>query len=152
MDRVNSSYVPTVGALAHARVTPAATASAVSRSLIVAMPTTPDLPDEGRLTYVPAEAALLEALLPHPTVLIESPTACGANASEIPTKAAVLEHLPGCAIAHFACHGYSDPTDPSRSRLLLHDHRRDPLTVTALASLALDHAQLAYLSACGMPA
>ena len=60
----------------------------------------------------------------------------------------MLEHLPGCAIAHFACHGYTDPADPSQSRLLLHDHRRDPLTVAALAPLALDHAHLAYLSAC----
>ena len=38
--------------------------------------------------------------------------------------------------------------DPSRSRLLLHDHVRDPLTVAALASLDLDQARLAYLSAC----
>jgi CHAT domain-containing protein len=60
----------------------------------------------------------------------------------------VLEQLPGCAIAHFACHGYSDPADPSQSRLLLHDHQRDPLTVAALTQVVLGHAQLAYLSAC----
>jgi CHAT domain-containing protein len=60
----------------------------------------------------------------------------------------VLEHLPGSAIAHFACHGDNDPADPSQSRLLLHDHRRNPLTVAALAPLALDDARLAYLSAC----
>ena len=82
-------------------------------------------------------------------MLTEPPTADDTAAGQIPTKAAVLEHLPGCAIAHFACHGYTDPADPSQSRLLLHDHRRDPLTVAALAPLALDHAQLAYLSACG---
>ena len=149
MDRVISSYTPTVGALAHARTAPAVVApGAMSRSLIVAMPTTPDLPHEGRLTYVPAEAAMLQARLPHPTVLTETPTPDDTAADQLPTKTAVLEHLPGCTVAHFACHGYTDPADPSQSRLLLHDHRRNPLTVAALAPLALDHAQLAYLSAC----
>jgi CHAT domain-containing protein len=113
------------------------------------MPTTPDLPHEGRLTYVPDEAALLQGRLPNLTLLSEPSADHDTNVDQLPTKAAVLEHLPGCAIAHFACHGYTDPVDPSQSRLLLHDHRRDPLTVTAMAPLALDHAQLAYLSACG---
>ena len=60
----------------------------------------------------------------------------------------MLAQLPGCAIAHFACHGASDPADPSQSLLLLHDHDSDPLTVASLAPINLDHAQLAYLSAC----
>ncbi|MCX4791748.1 MULTISPECIES: CHAT domain-containing protein [unclassified Streptomyces] len=60
----------------------------------------------------------------------------------------VLDHLPHCPIAHFACHGASHPTDPSQSLLLLHDHQSDPLTVASLAPVRLDHAQLAYLSAC----
>ena len=107
---------------------------------------TPGLPGEGRLAYVPAEVALLQARLPHSVLLAEPPAADHVPAHQIPTKASVLEHLPGCTIAHFA--GYTDPADPSQSRLLLHDHRRDPLTVAALAPLALDHAQLAYLSAC----
>ena len=48
MDRVISSYTPTIGALAHARTAHAPAASGVtSRSLIVAMPTTPDLPGQG---------------------------------------------------------------------------------------------------------
>ena len=150
IDRVISSYTPTVGALAYARTAHAHAASGVTgRSLIIAMPTTPDLPDQGRLKYVPAEAELLQERLPHPTMLTEHPTARDTIVGLLPTKANVLEHLPGCAIAHFACHGYTDPVDPSQSRLLLHDHRRDPLTIAALASLTLDHAQLAYLSACG---
>jgi CHAT domain-containing protein len=114
------------------------------KSLIVAMPTTPDLPGGAQLRYVPSEAALVQARLPNPTVLAESadPT------EDRPTRAAVLECLPEAAIAHFACHGYTDPADPSGSRLLLHDHRSAPFTVAALAPLALGHAQLAYLSAC----
>ena len=148
MDRVISSYTPTVGTLAHSRAAHTATDSAAIRSLIVAMPTTPGLPDEGRLRYVPAEAAMLQGRLPHPIVLTE-PAGDKTAVGQLPTKAAVVGHLPACAIAHFACHGYTDPADPSQSRLLLHDHRRDPLTVAALAPLALDHAELAYLSACG---
>jgi CHAT domain-containing protein len=38
--------------------------------------------------------------------------------------------------------------DPSRSRLLLHDHDTAPLTVAELAPVRLERAQLAYLSAC----
>ena len=149
MDRVISSYTPTIGALAHAR-TPHAPAApgAASRSLIVAMPITPDLPGQGRLAYVSAEAAMLRARLPNPTLLTEPPVGHDTTDGQVPTRAAVLEHLPGCTIAHFACHGRTDPIDPSQSRLLLHDHQRDPLTVAALAPLALDHARLAYLSAC----
>lgn len=60
---------------------------------------------------------------------------------------AVLAELGRCAIAHFACHGYSDPADPSHSRLLLHDSA-EPLTVASLAPVNLSHADLAYLSAC----
>jgi hypothetical protein len=149
MDRVISSYTPTVGALAHAR-TPRMTATPgiAYRSLIVAMPTTPGLPRDGRLPYVPAEADRVQARLPDPTLLIEPPDGTAAMAGRLPTRAAVLKHLPSFSIAHFACHGYTDPADPSKSRLLLHDHRQNPLTVAALAPLALDHARLAYLSAC----
>jgi CHAT domain-containing protein len=66
----------------------------------------------------------------------------------MPTKDTVLGLLATCSIAHFACHGVSDATDPSHSRLLLHDHQSAPLTVAALAPVRLDHAQLACLSAC----
>jgi hypothetical protein len=148
MDRVVSSYTPTIGALAHARAPRLSAPGTAARSLIVAMPTTPDLSNGGRLAFVPAETALLQQRLPQPTTLSESSATRGATEGEIPTRAAVLEHLPGCAIAHFACHAYSDTADPSRSRLLLHDHRANPLTVAALAPVTLDHAELAYLSAC----
>ena len=146
LDRVISSYTPTIGALVHARAVPAPVA--LKSSLIVAMPTTPGLPREGRLGSVPAEASMLQVLLPRPVVLTERSAAHDNSTDQLPTKATVLERLPGCSIAHFACHGENDPADPSQSRLLLHDYRQDPLTVAALGPLALDHAQLAFLSAC----
>ncbi|MFI6149987.1 CHAT domain-containing protein [Streptomyces sp. NPDC051109] len=157
MDRVVSSHTPTVRALRRARergrslgagagAGAGATATAAAgRELIVAMPTTPGLPGGGRLRFADAEAAVLEDRFAHRVVLGERDRA-GEDAA--PTKANVPAHLPRCAIAHFACHGTGDPADPSQSRLLLRDHAEDPLTVKSLDAVALDHARLAYLSAC----
>jgi hypothetical protein len=142
MDRVISSYTPTVRALGYARERSTASAAA-ERALIVAMPTTPGL--NSPLRHVADEAKLVHSRLPGSTLLIEDPTT---SSERTPTKAAVLARLSDCAIAHFACHGSSHPVDPSRSLLLLHDHATDPLTVASLAPIRLDKARLAYLSAC----
>ncbi|GAA1092840.1 CHAT domain-containing protein [Streptomyces javensis] len=149
MDRVVSSYTTTIRALHHARRHLTSTPT-VSRSLIVAMPTTPGV--RGRLDHVSEEAALLCGLLPEPTLLMESDTEAddmtAPGPETRPTKARVLKTLSDCGIVHFACHGAHDPDDPSQSLLLLHDHERDPLTVASLAEIRMDSAQLAYLSAC----
>ncbi|XVQ07278.1 CHAT domain-containing protein [Spirillospora sp. CA-255316] len=145
LDRVVSSYTPTVRALHHAR-TRANGRPAASNALVVAMPTTPGVP--GRLHHVSAEAAFLRARLPDPTMLVEPDEGRPAADGSIPTRARVLAHLPGHAVAHFACHGFSHPSDPSQSALLLHDHRDDRLDVAGLAAIDLREAQLAYLSAC----
>ncbi|MFD4604366.1 CHAT domain-containing protein, partial [Streptomyces sp. NPDC058464] len=148
MDRIVSSYTPSVRALRYTRERPQPPAA--GRSLLVAMPTTPGLPDQGRLRFVDAEATMLQTRLPAPVLLREPGLDDGPMdpAAPMPTKADVLQRLPECAIAHFACHGASDPADPSKSQLLLHDHAEDPLTVASLAPVALDQARLAYLSAC----
>ncbi|KUN57212.1 hypothetical protein AQJ46_48445 [Streptomyces canus] len=153
MDRVVSSYTPTVRALRYAReqvVSQPDPPPAASRALIVAMPTTPGLPGHGRLHFVEEEAAMLQARLPNHIVLREPNPEMGTPdwAARTPTRTNVLAHLPECTIAHFACHGASDPADPSKSLLLLHDHAKAPLTVASLAPVDLDQAQLAYLSAC----
>jgi CHAT domain-containing protein len=135
MDRVVSSYTPTLAALRHARRRHLAnTPLSSGRSLIVAMPTTPGVP--GLLANVADETRMLAERLPGPILV------------DLPTTSEVLDLLPECAVAHFACHGVSDPVDPARSRLLLHDHETAPLTVSDVAALHLDGAHLAYLSAC----
>ncbi|WP_189719163.1 CHAT domain-containing protein, partial [Streptomyces chryseus] len=149
LDRVVTSYTPLIGALRYAR-RPAHVGP--DRSLIVAMPTTPGLTDGGRLPNVAREAAMLQSRLPDPTALYEpepstTSAVTGKDEREYPTRAQVFTYLRQATIAHFACHGFSDPTDPSHSKLLLHD-RDDPLTVASLAPLDLSHARLAYLSAC----
>jgi len=149
MDRVISSYTPTIRALRYARQRGAAL-DTKCHALVVAMPTTPGIP--GMLPNVPAEVAMVVTRLPEPVVLIEtqSPGIDPAviAAEDTPTKGNVLARLPDHPIAHFACHGATDPTDPSKSLLLLHDWQSDPLTVSSFASIKLDQAQLAYLSAC----
>ncbi|MBB6473673.1 CHAT domain-containing protein [Sphaerisporangium rubeum] len=127
IDRVVSSYTPTVGALHHARRRTTTRTSPPHRGLVAATPTL-----EGAVTEAGKVLKALPGLTPLPA----------------PTTATVLSHLPEAQVAHLACHGYSDPTDPSSSHLLLGDDRTDPLTVTALAPLALDQARLAYISAC----
>jgi tetratricopeptide (TPR) repeat protein len=145
MDRVISSYTPTITALRYARRS-APTAS--SPVLIVAMPTTPGLRDQGRLPFVRREAELLARQLPDSVTIIEPDPLAAIRADAVPTLANILAQLTACPVAHFACHGLNDAADPSRSRLLLHDHDSAPFTVAALAPVRLDHAQLAYLSAC----
>jgi tetratricopeptide (TPR) repeat protein len=133
MDRVISSYAPTVRALRRSRQLPSGTPEA-ARALVVAMPATPEADP---LPYAADEAELLHGRLPDPLVLVE------------PDREAVLAALADRTIAHFACHGTSDPFDPSQSGLLLADHQTAPLTVADLASAGLARADLAYLSACG---
>ena len=117
--------------------------------MIVAMPVTPGLPGGGKLPNVMAEVAQVQALLPRP-VVFDEPATGGADhrSSGLPTRANVFTQLPGCSIAHFACHGGSHPDDPSKSLLLLHDHDTAPLTVASLANIRHDRLQLVYLSAC----
>lgn len=141
MDRVVSSYTPTIRALGYARTRPTS-ASPTDRSLIVAMATTPDLPG-GDLPHATIEAAKVARHVPASTTLSEAATADGP-----PTAETVLTHLADCAFAHFACHGHTNSDDPSQSRLLLHDHHERPFTVASLTATTLHNAQLAYLSAC----
>ncbi|MFI6056125.1 CHAT domain-containing protein [Streptomyces violascens] len=155
IERVVSSYTPSLRTLIHTRQTAATSASTARRGttppvLVVAMPTTPGLPGLGRLPYVAEEVGVLRRHLPGLTVLAE-PEA-GLDAVAEPTKNSVLARLPHHRIAHFSCHGASDPYQPSRSWLLLQDHQRDPLTAASLATVVLDQAQLAYLSACSTAA
>ena len=146
MDRVISSWTPTIRALGYAQQHAHGIPGPADRALIVAMPVTPGMPD-GELPYAAEEFTRVHALLPAPVVLAE-PGIPHSGSLDIPTKANVLAHLPECSIAHFLCHGFSDPADPSKSLLLLHDHDSAPLTVASLAPVELGRAQLAYLSAC----
>ncbi|MFE7514045.1 CHAT domain-containing protein [Streptomyces sp. NPDC057540] len=151
LDRVISSYTPTLRALRHAReqVRRQGTGPVAHRALLVAMPLTPGLPGGGPLSQALEEVARVRhhfdeaVLLCNPEVPTDPPADGAAIRSE------VLASLSGVTVAHFACHGAASTADPSQSRLLLHDHQHSPLTVQDLLPAELDSARLAYLSACG---
>ncbi|MDI3417777.1 CHAT domain-containing protein [Streptomyces luteolus] len=137
LDRVVSSYTPTLRALHHARARAARAEGrgAAGGALVVAVGAA------GGLAPLPAarrEAAEVAGLLPGAEVL----------ADDSATRPAVLAALPRSAYAHFACHALGDLVRPSGSRLVLHDHAERPLTVRDLARLRLPSVRLAYLSAC----
>ncbi|KAF2403292.1 hypothetical protein EJ06DRAFT_326122 [Trichodelitschia bisporula] len=141
-----SSYTPSIKALAYSRER--ASGEAVSRNrqpalLIVTMGTTPDAHS---LDGVKAERCEVEA-------------AVGASARirhlDLPDVATVMRHLGESDIAHFACHGVSDSTDPSESGPLLQaaggadrNPGRETLSVRQVSQIRLPHAEIAYLSAC----
>lgn len=131
LDRVVSSYTATVRGLARARTRDSATDPG-TRTAIVAVP---DAPGAGLLAGAATEADLLTGLVPGAAVLPH------------PTRSSVLAALPHHRVAHFACHSEPHRTDPWRGRLILQDHRTDPLTVADIGALRLDGG-LAFLSAC----
>ncbi|MFI1293483.1 CHAT domain-containing protein [Streptomyces sp. NPDC020792] len=132
LDRVISSYTPTLRVLLHTREHPGPPAGEDTRGLIVSLPSTPGRPD---LPAAGNEARALHQRYPN-AQLLTGPAA---------TTPAVTEALTHCSWAHFACHGSQDITQPSRGALMLHD---GPLMLWDIANLRLPHAELAFLSAC----
>ncbi|WP_432573036.1 CHAT domain-containing protein [Kineococcus sp. SYSU DK005] len=61
------------------------------------------------------------------------------------TAADVLDHYP---LVHFACHGFTDTSNPSESLLLLGDWKENPLTVTEIARMQASSPANVFLSAC----
>jgi CHAT domain-containing protein len=138
IDRVISSYVPTLKSLAYSRekVKNQFDNDEVSKALLVAMSLTPS---QSALPYAEKEVKEVGALIPDSitkTIVLQ------------PSKREVLDSLAGCRLVHFACHGESNPDDPSKSRLLLQDWKDDPLSVEDITGLNLQNAAFVYLSAC----
>ncbi|MFJ2809940.1 CHAT domain-containing protein [Kitasatospora sp. NPDC087271] len=152
LDRVISSYAPSVRSLRYARRATRGVSIVDRCSLVVAMPVTPGLPNGAPLSRAAAEAEWVGARLPSPRTFIATAPSGGSVGADGPTREEVLVALEQSAVVHFACHGITDRTDPSRSQLLLSDHQSAPLTVASLARINLDSAELAYLSACSTAA
>jgi tetratricopeptide (TPR) repeat protein len=131
LDRVVSSYIPSVRALRHARGGAPLTAAALDQMLVVPVASPRHIP----LPAVKDEAGSLQALFPDATIM----------PAEQATVARVAEALRGHPVVHFACHAETDAAQPARSALHLFD---GPLTVTRLGRIGVPDATLAYLSAC----
>jgi tetratricopeptide (TPR) repeat protein len=146
--RAISSYTPTIKALQHAQRRASTTTSIPSsrnprRIVIVTMPKTPD---ERPLPGTSLEKAEVIAALGSFTSI---------ETLEHPDVRSVVAQLEECNVAHFACHGVSDPLDPSSSGLILRtvgtateESRQDRLTVQEVSRADLSRAEIAYLSAC----
>jgi tetratricopeptide (TPR) repeat protein len=137
VDRVVSSYTPTIRALHRVRMQGSDSAGDPARTVIVGLNDVAD-DDHGvaRLRYAEDEALLVRRRLN-----ATGPALLG-SAATIATVTAALEDA---VVAHFACHGVVDALDPVRSHLLLHD---GAMSVDDLNRLDLREAQLAFLSAC----
>lgn len=126
LDRVVSSYTPTLRVLAHSVARPPVH---IRRQLTIAMPHTPGLPD---LPGTVAETADLRTGTPPLT-------------DRDATVAGVTEALRDATWAHFACHASADLVTPSHGGLQLFD---GTLQIPRIGELVLEHAEIAYLSAC----
>ncbi|MEX5709698.1 CHAT domain-containing protein [Parafrankia sp. FMc6] len=136
LDRVISSYTPTLRVLLHARRPRTRRSDAGPASVVVAMPETPDAP---ALPGSRAELAAVQRHLPGRVLPLLGPQA---------RFDSVHAALHDAGWAHLACHAESDLANPSASRVLLYDHTTKPFTIVEIARLRLEHADLAYLSAC----
>jgi tetratricopeptide (TPR) repeat protein len=129
LDRVISSYTPTLRALGK---TGERYATEDGRLLIIALRDTPGQPE---LPNVDRERDLLARLFPGRHTLREGTAA---------TQAAVVGDLEHHSWAHFSCHGDQYLDDPSRGGVLLYD---GPLTIADLS--AQRHCgEFAFLAAC----
>ncbi|KAK2675154.1 hypothetical protein RAB80_010138 [Fusarium oxysporum f. sp. vasinfectum] len=153
--RLISSYTPSIKELAYAqnqakRAQEVLMAQDTNTMLIAAMPTSPKGPGDEK---APKELPRVEEEMRE--ILILTRSHMRTTVYTHPNTNQVLEALKTCRIAHFACHGTSDYSDPSNSGLILQkstglDERlvQDRLTVQRVSDLRLRYAQIAYLSAC----
>lgn len=130
LDRVVSSYTPTLSALQQARRDEPVAGD--RRFLVISVP---DAAGEVPLENTVRERDLLTARFPDRHTLLEG---------EAATWEAVRSALPRHRWAHFSCHGGQNLDDPSQGGLLLHDRS---LTVTDIGA-GHHHGEFAFLSAC----
>lgn len=146
LDRVVSSYTPTVRALAHARREAAPDGPTlagpgngpVGEASLLVVPV-PRLPGRAPLPGARAETQRLRQLFGAAVTVL---------ASQDARRDEVLAELPRHDRVHFACHAVvADPRHPSEGALELADSHVRPLTVADVTGLRLT-GELAYLSAC----
>ncbi|PVI00224.1 TPR-like protein [Periconia macrospinosa] len=140
--RVISSYTPSIKALAYSRERLRKSDVCGDSVLLATMTTTPGLPTLGGVED--EKKAILKVL----------PTRFTSDVHDHPSNSRIVQSLEHCSIAHFACHGLTNYTDPSKSGLVFQKQDdagrliQDTMTVQHVSELKLEHARLAYLSAC----
>lgn len=141
-NRVISSYSPSIKILSYSRSRRSIDMDSKVKTLIATMPVTPGW------------ASLPGAILEKTRIMETIQHYASVQYLEHPSAEAVMHSMKECKIAHFACHGGVNHVDPSSSGLILQrkdecgNIEQDVLTVHDLSKMNLQHAQLAYLSAC----
>ena len=157
LDRVISSYAPSVKALIYAQRIKETNQKisknvdfdnhlgVIGNTVVISMEKTPGLGDRSDLPFASKEVDKLKKVFP----------LLGMSTTEpFRTHDDVLEKMRTCDIFHFAGHGKSDPLNPSASCLLLNDWIVNPLTVEDLRNSRFQDSPpfLGYLSACSTSA
>ncbi|KAF9554918.1 hypothetical protein CPC08DRAFT_151912 [Agrocybe pediades] len=140
MDRVVSSYIPTLRALDFVRQSASKFAASKTGSgsvLLVKMPTTPDDVDlPGASQEIESVA---ESLNPNLDIKVLNR----------PKRQEVVSALQKASMAHIACHGTAEQDDPSLSKIKFQDWKTNPFDVRfLLRNSAFKNLELVYLSAC----
>jgi CHAT domain len=135
IDRVISSYAPTLKSLAFAqeRARRPDQIRIKEKALLIAMPTTPEA-DE--LPFVKTEIGELKTFF--------SKASWDTTIMWNPTRTQVLSEIPKHTIVHFPCHGYPS-RDPSQSSFLLEDWKTESLKVSDLTSLNIELGEIGLL-------
>ncbi|KAH8648230.1 CHAT domain-containing protein [Ilyonectria robusta] len=141
LDRVVSSYSPSIKTIIHSRQQRDKETTAISSTNVVLI-AMQDTPGQKLLRYASNEASAVQAVCESIGLPYVQPR---------PYKKEVTLALEGCRIFHFAGHGDANGENPLASLLLLKDWKQDPLTVGSLLDTNLTSKSpfLAYLSACG---
>jgi tetratricopeptide (TPR) repeat protein len=137
LDRVISSFIPSIRALNYARERQRRAREVPhQRILLLAMPKTIENPD---LTFAEQELRQVQDLNPKASMVLKL----------YPSREFVTKNLKDCQIVHFSCHGYSEPhLAPAMSKLLLVDWKESPLTISDIMSVHMECSEFAFLSAC----
>ncbi|EHA49087.1 hypothetical protein MGG_11584 [Pyricularia oryzae 70-15] len=140
MDRVVSSYSPSIRSIIHTRRKQGLEKDA-DLGVNVVLVDMRETPGHSPLLYATVETKAVEQVCKSIGLRCDRPLAC---------KEHILAALESCEVLHFAGHGGTCP-DPLRSFLLLKDWENSPLTVESLfeRNLSARSRFLAYLSACG---
>lgn len=136
LDRVVSSYTPTLRALARARAREASTLPA--KALVIALPETPG---EAALPGAATERDLITAVF--------DPGRCTVLTAADATHDSILRQLGGHRWLHACCHGIQYPTDPVESGLVPYDWEAAGLVkITDMIGAGPAGGEFAFLSAC----
>jgi CHAT domain-containing protein len=130
-----SSYTPTLTALHRLLSIPDDAVITKPSVLLVAES---DAANQPSLFHVQEEVDLVQALVPPESVMDKDQV----KGMSVDTA---LMSARNAHIIHLACHGQQDQENPLNSGFELSDGR---LTLAQLMQVSVDHAQLAYLSAC----